>query len=228
MKGRIAYRFETPVYPGNILYVNLVDNYRCVNDCLFCSRPRNQEEVGKPNIYERKAGSFLFLPKAPSIDEIMNSIDTEIRENDAELAIIGLGEPLIYLPKVIEVIRQVKSKYNIKTRVDTNGLVKCMHQNPVSQLEQAGLDEIRISLNAVNEQEYNQLCRPKFENAFENLVGFVKECVGSSMDTYVSFVVGFNREGLKRRTKEEYAQFAKSLGVKEENIILRDYVEAVK
>ena len=67
MKGKIAYRFETPVYPSNILYVNLVDNYRCVNNCLFCSRPKKERDIGKPNIYERKAGSFLFLPKTPSI-----------------------------------------------------------------------------------------------------------------------------------------------------------------
>jgi wyosine [tRNA(Phe)-imidazoG37] synthetase (radical SAM superfamily) len=103
-----------------------------------------------------------------------------------------------------------------------------MYENPVSQLEQAGLDEIRISLNAVDEQEYNQLCRPKFKDAFQNLVSFVKECASSSIETYVSFVIGFQRDGVKTRTREEYAQFAKSLGVKEENIIHRDYVEAIK
>lgn len=227
MKGKIAYRFETPVYPGNILYVNLVGNYRCVNDCLFCSRPRNKEEIGKPNIYEKKAGSFLFLPKAPSIDEIMDSIHAEIKEDDAELAIIGLGEPLIYLPKVVEVIRQVKNKYNIKTRIDTNGLVKCMYQNPVGQLEQAGLDEIRISLNAINEPEYNQLCQPQFKEAFCQLVSFVKECLNSSIETKVSFVTDFKSQEVSTRNLEEYIAFAAFLGIDKKNVILRKYVPSI-
>ncbi len=227
MTGKIAYRFETPAYPGNVLYVNLVANYSCINDCLFCSRPRDKEEFGKPNIYEKKAESSLFLPKSPSIDEIMDSINSEIREDDQELAIIGLGEPLIYLPKVVDVIKRVREKYGVRTRVDTNGLVKSMYENPTEQLVEAGLDEIRISFNAVTEEEYNQLCRPKVKNAFPNLVDFVRECASSEIDTSVSFVVGFHQEGMRRRTNQEYVDFALSLGVKEENIILRKYVPPI-
>ncbi|MBW2982592.1 radical SAM protein, partial [Candidatus Woesearchaeota archaeon] len=143
----LTYRFETPKYPGNILYVNLITGYSCTNDCLFCSRPRTKKDIGKPNIYEKKAGSFLYLSKSPTVEEVMCSIDSEIKEDDQEIAIIGLGEPLIYLPKVVEVIRIVKEKYDIKTRIDTNGLVKCLYENPTEILEKSGLDEIRISLN---------------------------------------------------------------------------------
>jgi len=225
VKGKIAYRFKTPAYPGSILYVNLIARYACVNDCLFCSRPRNETEAGKPNIYEKKAESFLFLPRAPSIDEIMDSIHAEIKEDDSELAIIGLGEPLIYLPTVAGVVKRVKSEYGVKARVDTNGLAKCMYNDPVEKLEEAGLDEIRISLNAINEQEYNQLCRSKFQDAFPSLVSFVRECVASSIDTYVSFVVGFESQGLRERT--EYVNFALSLGVRPEKIIFRDYVKPI-
>lgn len=225
MKGKIAYRFETPIYPANILYVNLVANYNCVNDCLFCTRPRNENEIGKLNIYEKKAGSFLFLPTKPSIDKIMDSINAEIKEDDVELAIIGLGEPLVYLPTVAEVIRKVKEKYNIRTRVDTNGLVKCMYDDPAEQLADVGLDEVRISLNAINEEEYVKLCKPKFRDAFSNLTSFIRECVNSSIDTHVSFVVGFNADGITQRTNEEYKSFALSLGVNPQNVIFRNYVK---
>lgn len=228
MKGKIAYRFETPVYPGNIVYVNLIANYSCINDCLFCSRPRSKEDIGKPNIYEKKAESFLHLSKAPSIKEILKSIGLIIKDSDKEIAIIGLGEPLIYLPKVIEIIKKIKKKYNIKIRIDTNGLVKCMYKNPTEKLEKSGLDKIRISLNAINEKEYNKLCRPKFDNAFQNLISFIKECVNSKINTYVSFVIGFEAEGVKKRTKKEFKQFALSLGVKSENIIFRNYVKPIK
>lgn len=222
MKMVLTYRFETPVYPGNILYVNLIAKYSCTNDCLFCSRPR-KKDIGKQNIYEKKAGSFLYLPESPSVEEIIKSIDSEIKEDDKEIAIIGLGEPLLYLPKVVEIIKKVKEKYSIKTRVDTNGLVKCMYDNPTKKLESAGLDKIRISLNAVNEKEYNQLCRPRFSDAFTKLIDFIRECNNSTIDTYVSFVVGFDG----KRTEQEYKEFALFLGIKPNNIIFRKYVEAI-
>ena len=214
----ITYRFKTPEYSGNILYVNLIERYTCINDCLFCSKPTKPETS---NIYEKKAGTNLYLDKTPTIDEIMGAIDKDIQENDEELAIIGLGEPLIYLPTVIEIVKQVKEKYNIKTRVDTNGLVKTLYENPASKLAEAGLDEIKISLNATNEQDYNALCNPKVDNAFENLVSFIKDCLNEEIDTYVSFVIGFNNN----KTEQEYKDFALSLGIKKENIILRNYVE---
>lgn len=223
-KGKIAYRFETPEYPGNILYVNLIAKYSCINDCLFCSRPRTKEDIGKANIYEKKADSFLYLPNSPSIDEIMESIDKEIKKDDEELAIIGLGEPLIYFPKVIEVIKKVKENYKIKTRIDTNGLIKCMFDNPTQKLEKAGLDEIRISLNETNKEDYNKLCRPRFKNAYKKLIEFVKECNNSTIDTYVSFVIDF----IKSKSREEYTNYALSLGRKKENIILRKYVPPIE
>lgn len=224
-QGKIAYRFATPAYPANILYVNIIPRYSCVNDCLFCSRPRREDDICKPNIYERKAGSFLYLPESPSIDEIMEAVGSEMRPDDQELAIIGLGEPLMQLPKVVEIMRRVKEKRSIKTRVDTNGLVKCMYDEPAKKLEEAGLDEIRISLNAVSEEEYVRLCRPRFHDAFQNLVSFIQDCISSSIDTYVSFVVGFEDEGIRERTAQELIGFASSLGVKPGNVILRQYVK---
>ena len=227
--GKIAYRFETPIYPGHIVYVNLVDNYKCVNNCSFCTRPRTKKDIGKPNIYEQKAGTSLYLKKSPTVDQIMKAVSSETKEGDQEVAIIGLGEPLIYLPKVAEAIRRIKEKYNIKTRLDTNGLVKCMYPNedPAKLLKQSGLDEIRISLNAINKTEYNQLCRPRFEDAFENLVSFIQECKNSGIDTYVSFVINFEANGLTQRTKQEYQKFATSLGINPDHIIFREYVKPI-
>lgn len=216
----LTYRFETPIYPGNILYVNLIENYSCTNDCLFCSRPRKKEDIGKHNIYEKKAGSFLYLPKSPSVEEVISSIGSEIKEDDKEIAIIGLGEPLIYFQKVIEIIRKVKEKYNIKLRVDTNGLVKCLYDNAAEKLEKARLDEIRISLNAINQEEYDLLCRPRLKNAFPKLIEFIKECNKSKIQTYISFIVGFD----KKRTEQEYKDFALSLGITHKNLILRKYI----
>lgn len=227
MVSKIAYRFKSPIYQGEILYVNLIAGYSCTNDCIFCSRPRRKEQIGKPNIYEKKAGSSLYLAESPTVEEVMESIDKEIKSADKEIAIIGLGEPLIYLPKVVEVISKIKAKHDIITRVDTNGLVRCRHKDAAEQLEKAGLDQIRISLNAINKKEYGQLCNPQYADGFPNLVSFVKECVRSNIETYVSFIVGFEDGAIKSRSKAEYEKFATSLGVKPENIIFRNHIKAI-
>jgi TatD family-associated radical SAM protein len=229
MKGKIVYRFETPVYPTNILYVNIIKSYSCVNDCRFCGRPRNKKDIGKPNIYEKKANSFLYLKESPSVKQVLNEINKGIKKDDEEIAFIGLGEPLIYLKKITTIIRELKNKYpKIKVRIDTNGATKEINNNPfkvASVLEKAGLDQIRISVNAINKEEYDILCRPKFKDAFENLIKFVKSLNKSKVNTYVSFVVGFNEGIVKTRPKKDYVDFALSVGIKEKNIILRDYVE---
>ena len=228
MKGAIAYRFETPVYPGNILYVNVVEKYHCTNNCRFCSRPRDGIP-GQKNIYEEKAGVNLYLPEAPTIDKVMRNIRKNIREDDKELAIIGLGEPLHQFDLILKIIEKTKAKYDIKTRVDTNGFTFGIGRD-VESLVKAGLDEIRISLNAINKEEYNALCRPIYSIMFNPfLTEFIQDCNKSSIDTFVSFVVNFRDEetGISTRTREEYIAFAKTLGLDEKQVIIREFVPQI-
>ena len=200
--GKIIYRFETPKYPGNIVYINLISKFDCVNNCKFCSKDEN-------NIYERKAGCSLYLSESPSIEEIMEKLSFE--KDFDEVAIIGLGEPLIYIDKVSSLVKKIKEKYDVVVRVDTNGVL-----GDVNKLKE--LDKIYISLNAVNKEEYNELCNPTIEDSFNKVVAFVKECVKSPIDTYVSFVI------FDDSRNKEYISFAKSLGIDEGNVILRDFV----
>ena len=229
MKGNIVYRFKTPIYPSNILYVNLIQGYSCVNNCRFCGRPRNKKDIGKPNIYEKKAKSCLYLEKSPEVETVFKKIDKKIKKNDKEIAFIGLGEPLIYLSKIINIIKKLKKKYpKIKIRIDTNGVTKAINENPfkvAKSLEKAGLDEIRISVNASNKKEYNKLCRPKFKDSFNNLIKFVKALNNSDFYTYISFVIGFSDKTVKTRSKKDYIKFAKKLGINKKKIILRNYVD---
>jgi hypothetical protein len=88
-EGSIVYRFNSPDHPGNILYVNMSKRYACTNDCLFCGRPRLDKIPGskgsgrwRPNIYEKKAGTSLYLSKVPSPLTALAAIDKEIEEGD--------------------------------------------------------------------------------------------------------------------------------------------------
>lgn len=234
MNGKIVYKFISPAYPNpNILYINLIANYSCSNDCLFCSRPRSRRQIGKPNIYEEKANSFLYLKKSPSVKKIITELRKKISKKTEEIAIIGLGEPLIYYQKVLNLLKNIKQKfpetkgYIYKLRIDTNGTATVIHKLVAQNLKKAGLDQIRISLNATNKKDYDFLCRPKFTSAYPKTIGFVKDCFKVGIDTYVSFVVGYKNIGLKNTTKKEYIQFAEKIGIKKKNIILRNYVNPI-
>jgi len=238
--GSIVYSFAAPYDPrGNIIYVNVVPKYSCVNSCRFCSR--EDAIQGKPNIYEKKAGTNLYLPKTPSVDEIVNEIEANrkrgVFRKTKEIAFVGLGEPLLEFETVRDSIRKIRERgYKEKIRVDTNGLVKswygsfpfgCLElveRNPARELRQAGLDEVRVSVNATSEEEYQRLCRPPYNNAFENLCKFVEECIAEGIDTKASFVVGFDDEEVRSKYPEAYRNFALSLGIKPKNVILRDHV----
>jgi GTP 3',8-cyclase len=221
--GAITYRFSSPAIPSKTLYVNLIARYGCVNDCVFCSRPRDESELGKPNFYEAGAGVSLYLPKSPSTREVMDSISANILEDDKELAFVGAGEPLIYLPKVCDIIKGVKKKHKVRVRIDTNGAVKLMFPNPARALAKAGLDEIRISVNALTKDEYNAMCRPSLAGTYKSTLSFVKDCISEGIETKVSFLWGYHQAGLPLRSRRDYLLFAQGLGLKEENVILRQY-----
>lgn len=223
-EGTITYRFGNPFSPGSTLYLNLIAKYACTNDCLFCSRPRGESERGKPNIYESSAGTSLYLSKSPSIDEVMAAIASNIKSEDKEITFVGPGEPLLYFPTVLGVLKGIKSNYGIWTRIDTNGSVRLKHADAASQLAEAGLDEIWISVNAISEDEYNALCRPIDKNAYSSMLAFVRECISEGIETKASFISGFYKEGLEERTDLEYLLFAESLGLAWKDVVLRRFI----
>lgn len=254
-EGSVVYSFSAPYVPNeNILrkilryfsetmYVNVVPEYSCVNSCRFCSRidAINRE----PNIYEQKAGVNLYLPKAPSVEEVVNEIELKrkrgILRKTREIAFVGLGEPLLQFELVRDSLRGIRERgYRGKIRIDTNGLVnlwygsfpfgclELIERNPAGELREAGLNEIRISVNATSEEEYQQLCRPPYETAFENLCGFLHDCISEGIETKASFVTGFEDKEIKSRSPEEYREFAASLGINPKNVIIREYIKPIK
>jgi len=218
MLSNIVYRYSSR---STKLYVNLIEKYNCTNQCLFCGRPQNDLPLGEGNIYE--PGFSLFLEKLPSFDKIIHSIESELKNSDEYLSFVGLGEPLLNLQIVLDVIRTVKQRFDIKTNINTNGAAGMLYDNPVKQLENAGLDRISISLNAINESEYNYLCTPKLNNSFDYITAFIKECNKSSIDTYISFILGYQNNDFKVRTQQEYLEFALTLGLTEQQINWREY-----
>ena len=45
----------------------------------------------------------------------------------------------------------------------------------VKELEKAGVEKVSVSLNAHDKETYNKVCKPVFENAFENVLEFIEK-----------------------------------------------------
>ena len=163
---------------GNNLYLNITN--RCPNNCYFCLR----------NFKNGIEGFNLKLPNDPSINEVIRELQAFINKKSwEEVVFCGFGEPLERLDCVLEVTRWVKKLFGKSVRIDTNGQGCLLNsgRNVVEELKEAGIDKISVSLNAHNRETYERVCKPKFENAFENVLKFIEKAK-NKFDTEITTV----------------------------------------
>jgi len=151
---------------GDTLYLNITN--RCSNNCYFCFR-RYKNGI---NGFNLKFGKEPTLRQI--IDELRNFISKKAWK---EVAFCGFGEPLEKLDYVLEVTRWIKKHFPITVRVDTNGQAYLLNKNRnvIEELKEAGVDRICVSLNAHNKETYNHICKPEFEDAYENVIKFIEK-----------------------------------------------------
>ena len=74
-----------------------------------------------------------------------------------------------------ELLKYVKEKHNIPTRLNTNGLGELEYNREISKDYEGILDTISISLNASNAKRYFELTRAKYgEKSFEAMLNFAE------------------------------------------------------
>jgi TatD family-associated radical SAM protein len=164
---------------GDNVYLNITN--RCTNNCCFCFR----------NYKNGINGFNLKLTEEPTTDQIVTAIREVINKKSwKEIVFCGFGEPLTRLDTVLEVSRQIKKQHANVIRVDTNGQAQLINKNRnvVKELKQAGVDKVSVSLNAHNKQTYDEVCKPKFENAFTEVLNFIKKAKEEKMDTEITAV----------------------------------------
>jgi TatD family-associated radical SAM protein len=153
---------------GENLYLNITN--QCSNNCYFCIRN-----------FKRGVGSFnLKLQKDPNLNEILGELQKVINARSwNEIVFCGFGEPLTRLDVVLEVSRWIRRNYGkmVTIRVDTNGHGDLLNpkRNVVEELKKAGVEKVSVSLNAHDNATYIQVCRPKFERAFESVLDFIRK-----------------------------------------------------
>ena len=168
-----------PVTTG--LYVNMTN--RCPCACTFCVRNK------KDHVFESDS---LWLEREPTVQEICDSLDTWDLSKYEEVVFCGFGEPTERLYDLLEVAKYIKSKSDIRIRINTNGLADLIWKQSTAPKLKGLIDAVSISLNATNKEDYLEVVRPKFGiESFDAMLQFTKDCteyVPSVMMTVVDVV----------------------------------------
>lgn len=166
-----VYEFE-----GN-LYLNLTN--RCPNSCEFCVR-NFQDGVGE---------NKLWLNREPTYEDLIDAISLYDLKKYGEVVFCGFGEPMCALDLISQIAPYLKRKGAV-TRINTNGLGDLINKREnVPKLIAPYIDNVSISLNASNADDYDAICKSKFgRDAFYAMLKFAKECVEAGINTTMTVV----------------------------------------
>lgn len=156
----------TVYWLGNSLYLNITN--KCSNNCYFCLR----------NFRNGIAGFNLKLKYEPEPKEVIQQLTNYINlKHWKEVVFCGFGEPTANFNCLLEVAKWIRKHYSQPIRVNTNGHGYLLNPNSevVNEMMKNGVKQVSVSLNAHNEEVYNEVCRPIFENAFKETSEFIKK-----------------------------------------------------
>ncbi len=171
---------------GESLYLNLTN--RCTNRCTFCVR--NGKET-----YE---GYALWLRTEPTAEQVLSEIGDPKRYR--EIVFCGFGEPTCRLDELLFLCDKIHERGG-KTRLNTNGHGSIFAGRDISGDLKGRVDRINVSLNAPEEGEYDELCRPLVENAFQGMLDFAECCKRAGIDVRFSVVDCIGAEKVEKCRK---------------------------
>ncbi len=189
------------------LYINLTN--KCTNSCNFCIRNNGDGAYGSDT---------LWLLREPTASEVLDRLaDFEV-EKYSEIVFCGYGEPTMRFDTLVEVATEIKKRYSIKTRLNTNGHA-CLINGVGCEARLAKIiDTVSISLNTPNPEKYVEICHPVYkEKAFYALIDFAKNVKNYVHKTLFSVV----REALTSEELELCRRIAEECGV---HLRVRDYI----
>lgn len=157
----------TITYAGRTgIYINMTN--RCPCACTFCLR-HNKDHVF--------TSDSLWLDREPTVQEVCDSIDAWDLTKYTEIVFCGYGEPTERLDDLLKVAAYIRSKSDIKIRINTNGLADLIWNERTAPKLKGLIDAVSISLNATNKEDYFKVVRPKFGiESFDAMLKFAKDC----------------------------------------------------
>lgn len=165
---------------GN-LYINLTN--RCPCSCTFCIRNNGDGAYGSDS---------LWLLREPENTEVIEQIKNYPSDSFDELVFCGYGEPMERAKEVSYIGKELKKLYPEKIiRLNTNGLGDKINGFPTAELLKGAVDIVSVSLNAPDSESYMKVTRPKWNDSFDAMLKFSRECkkyVPSVMFTVVDVI----------------------------------------
>ena len=108
------------------------------------------------------------------------------------LTFCGYGEPTIKLEILKEVAKYVKENYpQTHIKINTNGHGNAINKRNILPELKGLVDELSISLNAQDSKLYDELCLPRVQNAYDEMLDFAKKSVENGFKTTMSIVSGY-------------------------------------
>ena len=150
---------------NNQVYANITNKCDCA--CTFCIRTHHDGVGESDNLWHKKN---------PTVEEVKAAVDAFDFTGYEEFVFCGYGEPTCEIDMLVEVAQYVKDKTGLKIRVNTNGLGNLYNKRDIVPDLAKVVDSISISLNAPDEEAYNKVTRPQFDNAYEALLSFAEAC----------------------------------------------------
>ena len=176
------------------IYINLTN--RCTNSCIFCLRNDKDDVCGKNMWLDTE--NFTAQDVIKQIEQLPLS---------KEITFCGYGEPLLKLDILKEVARYLKEKHpEIKLRINTNGHANFVYKKNVCEELKGLIDTISVSLNGATEEEYNELSKPSFKGAYDEVKKFIKASSDTGITTIATIVEGYKGRHLNIKACEEIAQ----------------------
>ena len=155
--------------PKEIIAYELHDNcylnitWRCTLRCKFCPKFNGEWTI---------QGYDLRLHHEPDVEEILHAVGDVSRYQ--EVVFCGLGEPTMRLGTIVEVASALKQQ-GAKIRINTDGLANLVYGKDITPKLKGLIDTVSVSMNAQNEEIYEEHCRPGLPGAYPAMLDFTRK-----------------------------------------------------
>jgi TatD DNase family protein len=175
---------------GNQRFVNLTG--RCNLNCQYCPEPMERTQ----------SGDDTLLGPEPSLKELLLVVCSNC--SGREIHFTGLGEQTYRLYDILCAGRYLR-RNGARVVLNTNGLADRIHNRPVAPDLEDNVDCVNVSLPAINASDYERICRPGIDNAFESVINFIEGMRGYVPEINLAVPAGqpdVDVEGVQKLAKE--------------------------
>lgn len=197
----LIYTINNEISPETV-YVNLTN--ACTNKCVFCLREQKDDVCG----------AEMWHNDEYTLDDIIEQFE-KYNPTPKQVVFCGYGEPFLRKEMMKAFAKYLRENHPyITIRVNTNGHANAVYHTNVIDEFKGLLDEVSVSLNSDNSDQYDRICNPRIRNAHEEVKKFIKACSDAGIHTVASVVTGFSTEKINIENCEK---LAKELGAKFRN-----------